>query len=272
LKYITALTDPQIRKLLKEHVLERDLFDEVAQAVEHDGRRLVLRRNEAVRRKQTQRRQAKLAQLRQRVAERNALVADSKRAQPEAGLRRLSRWAKRHQLSPLVTLSLENRELTLQIDEDKQAEAALLDGCYVLETDVAKDHLDAPTVDARYRDLQKVDRDFRLMKTALLEVRPLIERKQTRTHGHVWVAMLALKLVRELARGLKAAFGTTAEGDTAMTIPDALHALSRLCFQRHQSGDQTFLTLPLPDPKQEAIFHAVDITPPRFTRCKAAMM
>jgi transposase len=272
LKYITALTDPQIRKLLKEHVLERDLFDEVAQAVEHDGRRLVLRRNEAVRRKQTQRRQAKLAQLRQRVAERNALVADSKRAQPEAGLRRLSRWAKRHQLSPLVTLSLENRELTLQIDEDKQAEAALLDGCYVLETDVAKDHLDAPTVDARYRDLQKVERDFRLMKTALLEVRPLFVRKPSRTHGHVWVAMLALKLVRELARGLKAAFGTTAEGDTAMTIPDALHALSRLCFQRHQSGDQTFLTLPLPDPKQEAIFHAVDITPPRFTRCKAAMM
>jgi hypothetical protein len=31
-----------------------------------------------------------------------------------------------------------------------------LDGCYVLETDVAKDHLDARTVDARYRDLQKI--------------------------------------------------------------------------------------------------------------------
>ncbi len=243
-------------------MLERDLFDEVAQAVEHDGLRLVLRRNEAVRRKQTQRRQTKLTQLHQRVAERNALVADSKRAQPEAGLRRLSRWAKRHQLSGLVTLALANRELTLQIDEDKQAEAALLDGCYVLETDVTKDHLDARTVDARYRDLQKVERDFRLMKTALLEVRPLFVRKQTRTHGHVWVAMLALILVRELERGLKAAFGTTAEGDTAMTIEDALHALSRLCFQRHQSGDQTFLTLPLPDPKQEAIFQAVDITPP----------
>jgi transposase len=96
LKYITALTDPQVRKLLKEQVLERDLFDEVAQEVEHDGLRLVLRRNEAVRRKRAQRRQAKLAQLQQLVAERNALVAESKRAQPEAGLRRLSRWAKRH--------------------------------------------------------------------------------------------------------------------------------------------------------------------------------
>jgi transposase len=272
LKYITALTDPQVRKLLKAHVLERDLFDEVAQEVEHDGRRLVLRRNEAVRRKQTQRRQTKLTQLHQLMAERNALVADSKRAQPAAGLRRLSRWAKRHQLSGFVTLALENRELTLQIDEDKQAEAAWLDGCYVLETDVVKDHLDAPTVDARYRDRQKVERDFRLMKTALLEVRPLFVRKPTRTQGHVLVAMLALKLVRELERGLKAAFGTTAEGDTAMTIQDALHALSRLCFQRHQSGDQTFLTLPLPDPKQEAIFQAVGINPPRFTRCKAAMM
>jgi hypothetical protein len=32
-----------------------------------------------------------------------------------------------------------------------------VDGCYVLEIDVAKDHLDAQTVDARYRDLQQVE-------------------------------------------------------------------------------------------------------------------
>lgn len=272
LKYITALTDAQVRKLLKHHVLERDLFDEVVQEVEHAGRRLVLRRNEAVRRKQARRRQAKLAHLHQLIAMRNARVAGSKRAQPEVGLRRLSRWVQRHKLSAFVTLSLESRALTVQIDENQQAEAALLDGCYVLETDVPQDHLNAQTVDERYRDLQKVERDFRLMKTALLEIRPLFVRKQSRTRGHVVAAMLALKLVRELDRGLKAAFGTTAEGDTALTIQDALHALSRLCFQRHQSGDQTFLTLPLPDQKQATIFKAVGIKPPHFTRCQPAMM
>jgi len=272
LKYITALTDPQIRKLLKQQVFQCDLFDEIAQEVEHNTLRLVLRRNDAVRQKQAKRRQDRLAQLKRRVAERNALVAGSKRAQPQVGLRTLSGWAKRHKLSAFVTLSLEGRELQLHIDEDQQAEAALLDGCYMLETDVAQDKMDAPTVDERYRDLQKVERDFRTMKTSLLEVRPIFVRKKSRTYGHVVVALLALKLARELDRGLKAAFGTTAEGDGALTVQDALHALSRLCFQRHQTGDHTFLTLPRPDPKQERIFNAIGIKPPSLTSCQPATM
>ncbi len=38
LQYITALTDPQMRKLLKQDVLPLNLFDETAQEVEHGNR------------------------------------------------------------------------------------------------------------------------------------------------------------------------------------------------------------------------------------------
>jgi transposase len=264
LNYITALTDPQVRKLLKAQVIARTHFDELAQEVEHQGRRLILRRNPVVMEKEAARRRDKLEQLARRVARRNAFVADSNRAQPQAGLRTLNGWMKRHKLSPFVSLSLQGREISVHRDADREAEAALLDGCYVLETDVAQEKLDAPTVDARYRDLQKVERDFRLMKTALLRVRPIFVRKQSRTHGHVVVAMLALKLARELERNLQAVFGTTAEG-SGLTIPDALQALSRLCFQRHQVGEQTVFTLPQPDPKQERILTALAVTLPRIT-------
>jgi len=34
-----------------------------------------------------------------------------------------------------------------------------------LETDVAATQMDAQTVDARYRDLQQVERNFRTLKT-----------------------------------------------------------------------------------------------------------
>jgi transposase len=270
LKYITALTNPPVRKLLRQPVIQHELFDEQVQEVEPHGVRLVSRRNPAVWRKEAQRRQDKLAHLQRLIAARNAFVADSKRAQPEVGLRQRRRWAKRYKLSGFTTLSLDQRVLQLHLDEDQQAEAASLDGCYVLETDVAKDHLDAPTVDARYRDLQRVERDFRTMKTTLLAVRPIFVRKKARTCGHVVVTLLALKIARELDRALKAAFGTTAEGESAMTVQDALHALSRLCFQRHQSGEQDFLTLPLPDAKHELIFNAIGIKPPGFRRCKPA--
>jgi len=52
--------------------------------------------------------------------------------------------------------------------------------------------------------LQKVERDFRTMKTGLLEIRPLFVRKESRTRGHVFCCPLALKLQRELERRLAA--------------------------------------------------------------------
>jgi hypothetical protein len=52
--------------------------------------------------------------------------------------------------------------------------------------------------------LQKVERDFRTMKTGLLEIRPVFVRKESRTRGHVFCSMLALKLQREVERRLAA--------------------------------------------------------------------
>ena len=270
LKYITALTDPQVRKLLKKQVIPLDLFDEIAQEVDYGELRLVLRRNDAVRRKEAHRRQDKLGKLQRLLEERNALVAQSTRAKPEAGLGPLNRWAQRHKLSAFVTITLQGTQLSLTIDEAKQADVALLEGCYVLETDVAKDKMDARTVEERYRDLQKVERDFRTMKTALLEVRPIFVRKKSRTCGHVFVALLALKLARALEGRLNTTFGTTAQGDGALTLQDALQALSRLCFQRHEIDGQTFLTLPRADQKQERILNALKVRLPSINQWKPA--
>ncbi len=265
LKYLTALTDPQIRTLLKKDVLQLNLFDETIQEVEDGSRRLILRRNEALRHTVATRRQDKVATLQQKVAARNAFVQKAKRATPAAGQRQLTQWAKKHKLSAFTTLALQGTQLVVEIDEAKQAEAALLDGCSVLETDVARDTMDAATVDARYRDLQRVERDFRTMKTGLLELRPIFVRKESRTRGHVFAAMLALKVAREGERGLKEAFGTTEQSAQALTLQDALGALSRLCFQRHAIGGQEVLQLARPDARQATIFAALGITPPATT-------
>jgi hypothetical protein len=47
-KYMTALTDPQIRKLMREPVIQAELFDEQGVQVYHEGKRLVLRCNPAI--------------------------------------------------------------------------------------------------------------------------------------------------------------------------------------------------------------------------------
>ena len=229
-RYISALTKPQIRTLLKGGVLQPDLFDEdIGEAIQED-KRLIVRRNERIQHRERARRADKLKRLEVLIAERNAFVSQSPRADPAAGLRQLEHWVKRHKLSGFVTLSLEQEQLRCQVDQAQLAEVALLDGCYVLETTVPAAQMDAQTVDARYRDLQKVERGFKTMKTDFLEVRPIFLRNGKRTKAHVFVAMLALKITRLFQALLHQAFGTTDDDPKAMTPEDALQSLTRLTY------------------------------------------
>ena len=58
-KYIGALTNPQIRKLIKQHVIQPDLFEEQVIEVLHQDKRLVLRCDPATQRKERHRREDK---------------------------------------------------------------------------------------------------------------------------------------------------------------------------------------------------------------------
>jgi len=167
-------------------------------------------------------------------------------------------------------VQLNGRQITRQIDPEAQAEYGLLDGCYVLETDVPHDALDGTTIDQRYRSLQQVERNFRTMKTGLLEVRPLFVRRAARTQGHLVVAMLALKIVRRIEQQLHHAFGTTEQGLQAITVPQALQSLARLCLQQYRIGDRSIRRWPQPDPRQQAILQALGVSWPRGDVAEAA--
>jgi hypothetical protein len=264
-RYLTALTDPQIRRLLQRQTLQLELFDETPCEVVDGSRRFILRKNPAVAAKEGHRRQDKLETLTQRVAERNAFVAQAKRAHAERGCATLQAWVKRHRLDAFVSLQCHDRTIDLLVDAAAQHEAAALDGCYVLVTDVPSAVMSPKHVDQRYRDLAQVERDFRAMKTGLLEVRPIFLRKKSRTEGHVFVAMLALKLYRELARQLTATFGTTDDHPHALTVDDALAAFSRFCLLRYELPGQALFRLPKPDNTLTAILGALDLPIPHFT-------
>ena len=82
---------------------------------------------------------------------------------------------------------MEGRTLVLRRHEEKIIRALELAGCYVVTTDVLKESMSAQEVHDSYVSLQKVERDFRALKTGLL----------------------ALKLRREMERRLREKFGTT---------------------------------------------------------------
>lgn len=77
--------------------------------------------------------------------------------------------------------------------------------------------------------------------------------------------MLALKITRLFEDKLQRVFGTTDTDPKALTLEDALLALSRITYLYYQVNDRRFARLPRLDDLQLAIFRVLGIPFPRKT-------
>jgi transposase len=126
----------------------------------------------------------------------------------------------------------------LTINEDAANEAAKLDGCYILKTDLPEIKASTETVHNRYKDLALVEWAFRTCKTSELELRPIHVRLATRTRGHVFVVMLAYRIVQELAKRWR---------HVDVTVQEGLDELATLCTVEVETNDGvTYNRIPKP--------------------------
>src|SRR5215471_6759254 len=198
--YITAITKPQIDKLLRTGIFQMELFEqELAEVLTDEGIRYVLRRNPMRAQEMRDPRHAKLATLQAQVAKQNHYLTAHPRANAQGALQKLVARAEKLRLADWVELTVAERTITLTIKEDVQQKAAQLDGCYVLKTDLTPAQAPKELVHDRYKDLASVEQAFRACKTVHLEVRPIFLRLEARTRAHTFVVMLAYQIIRYLA-------------------------------------------------------------------------
>jgi len=209
-RYVTALTDPQIRALLGKKVLQLELFDEKPAEVELNDKRYVLRCNPQTQARERARRADQWARVQAKITARNLEVEKKPRTDPNRSLKQAQALLAKYRLGKWVKVELAGRKVVWTEDQAARQKQAELDGCYVIESDLPKEVASTQQVHDRYLDLTKVERDFRTLKTGLLELRPIFLRKEERTRGHALVCLLALKLARELDRRL-ALLGLTVE-------------------------------------------------------------
>src|SRR3989440_9417671 len=127
--YITAITKPQIEKLLRTATFQLELFEqELAEVLADEGVRYVLRRNPVRAQEVREARHAKLATLQALVAKHNLYLKEHPRAAAQGAVQTLVARATTLRLSDWVELTLVERTITLTINEDAQTEAAKLDG------------------------------------------------------------------------------------------------------------------------------------------------
>jgi Transposase DDE domain len=254
--YITAITKPQIEKLLRTGTFQMDLFDqELAEVLADEGIRYVLRRNPVRAQEVRESRQSKLAQLQAQVAKQNQYLTDHPRANAQGVLQKLVASAKKLRLSDWVELTLEDRSLTLTINASGQQEEAKLDGCYVLKTDLTPQQAKKEIVHDRYKDLASVEHAFRTCKTAHLEVRPLFVRLEARTRAHAFVVMLAYQIIQYL---------TACWSALDCTVEEGLQALATLCLIKvSPQNAPSYHCLPTPRDTLAHLLHNADIKLPK---------
>ena len=97
-------------------------------------------------------------------------------------------------------VAITDDSLTVTRRQDQIDEEAALDGIYVLRTPVPEDQLDAPAVVTAYKNLSRVERDFRSIKSDDLDLRPVFHRLEERVKAHVLICMLAAYLTWHLRR------------------------------------------------------------------------
>jgi hypothetical protein len=256
LHYITAITKPQIEKLLRTGTLQMGLFDqEVAEVLADEGIRYVLRRNPVRAQEVRDTRHAKLATLQAHVAKQNQYLTDHPRANAQGALQKLVARAEKLRIADWVELTVAERTLTLTVQEDAQTEAAKLDGCYVLKTDLTPAQAPKEMVHDRYKDLAAVERAFRTCKTAHLEVRPLFVRREARTRAHAFVVMLAYQIIQYLA---------SCWSPLDITVEEGLHALTTLCLvEVSPKNAPSSHCIPMPRDTIARLLHCADITLPK---------
>ncbi len=260
--YVTALTDPQIRALLAKKRLPMELFEDKPAEVELGAKRYVLRCNPRTQARERARRADQWARVQAKITTRNQQVEQKPRSDPNSSLKQAQGLLTRDRLHGWVKVELAGRKVIWTEDTAARQKQAQLDGCYVIESDLPKEVASTQQVHDRYLDLTQVERDFRTLKTGLLEVRPIFLRKEARTRGHALVCLLALKLARELDRRL---------APLGLTVEDGLERLKAVRLVR--LGDSAMELWRLPTsypPAQSEVLEALPkFKPPMLSLGKA---
>jgi len=197
LDWITALRAPAIADLLAQGTIQLSFFDQcdLAEIVSPDypGERLIVCRNPLLAEDRARARAELLAATEKAL---DTIVAATKRTRrPLRGTAKIALRAggalNRHKMKKHFIVEITDDAFSYRRDEDKIAHEAMLDGFYVIRTSVAKDLLSAESTVRAYKDLSKVERAFRSLKTVDLKIRPIFHHASDRVRAHVFLCMLA---------------------------------------------------------------------------------
>ena len=208
LRWITTLRAPTIRKLVNAGAVTASLFDEhdLAEITsdEFPGERLIVCRNPLLAAERQRKRDELLAATEKELEP--IVAATSRNNQPLRGAAdiglRVGKVINRYKMAKHFVTDITDERFTYRRNDEKIAAEEQLDGIYIVRSNVEPERFDAAQTVRAYKDLSKVERAFRSLKSVDLKVRPLHHRRADRVRAHVLLCMLAYYVEWHMRRAL----------------------------------------------------------------------
>ena len=208
LRWITTLRAPTIRKLVDAGAVTPSFFDErdLAEITSEDfpGERLIVCRNPLLAAERQRKRHELLAATEkdlEPIAAATRRENKPLRGKADIGVR-VGKVINRYKMAKHFLTDITDESFTFRRDEEKIAAEEQLDGIYIVRSNVEPEQFDAAQTVRAYKDLSKVERAFRSLKSVDLKVRPLHHRRADRVRAHVLLCMLAYYVEWHMRRDL----------------------------------------------------------------------
>jgi len=307
LDWISCLRAPAIQELAAETgPLQLSLFDdrdlaEIAAPEQFPGERLIVCRNRDLARERARKREdllvaseRELARVQARVGRKGKLGLNT-----AAGIGlAVGAVLNGRKMGQHFVIDIADGHFGFRRDAEKIAAEARLDGLYVIRTSVPAGQLDAAQTVQAYKDLARVERAFRCLKTVDLDIRPIRHWSPDRVRAHVFLCMLAYHVEWHVRQALapllfhdttieaaraeraspvvptepsklartKKATKRNADGRPVMRFADLmdhLGTLTRNTMPVPLQANHTFIQFASPTPIQETAFRLLDLEPMR---------
>lgn len=223
IQYITGLTHPEIRELLKNDVIQLNLFSKDIAEVENEGERYILSVNPTLQEKELNYLKTVRAIVDDEICDVKASW-EKRRQQNDENAEKLKKGhknknlvtkffeknidryklrvegilSKRHMSKYYEIVQINDNEFTVDFKAEKYLQAKQLAGKYVICTSIDKEQMDKHEVRKQYKNLQNVEHAFRDFKSDYIQIRPVFVRSQAQTRGHVLLSMFSYAIIKEI--------------------------------------------------------------------------
>lgn len=192
-KTLTALTHPQIRELLAKKLIQPELFDEknLVEVIDPDNPevRYILCKNNYTMEKERESRNSLIEKVNSNLTK----ISSVKRRRNKSKVcAQIGALFERYKVEKFYDWSVDDEgRVHWVLNHELVERESLLDGCYIIRTDVSTDKMSKEEAVNGYKSLSGVEKAFRNMKTVSLEMRPVYHKIDDRIRSHVFLCMLA---------------------------------------------------------------------------------